>query len=754
MLLAERPLVKTQMPLRVIGFFLACIYHVITGCGTQPLPGNITRDAYLQQGLEARKQSTGARPQLGLALAGGGTKAADFSIGVLQGLTEAQVMERVDAVSTVSGGGYAALWYFSRILNPSGFSQNTSGRFDHKEFAKKFFTDCIPWKYVDAQFVSSSLFENQTSLDYRSSGNCPQKPLTNFANETGFQTDQVRYQNHLRGYQDIFAWNWRSPFRYEETTNVEEKRGVNLEFAGSVALTVLSSMANFVPNVLFDWEIPMSSSRKQYEAGILRAFGAAPTNCGQTGGCVPSTRPIGSESFVRHNLTFELLWQEYEKGVIPLWIINATAGENRDLFSAIAHPGQKPFQLTSFEFSPYGSGSGLFRYSRHALSDLKPWEAVTISAAFLDAQQRIISPVWANIFMNITTLNWGRSFPNPHVSWFESLFHKLLPTPLYLLHRRSGDSPGDFVNIRLSDGGQSEDLGAYALIQRKLPDLIISDHSSDRSGHMEDICRLKNGLAKEHGDDTHLYVYFPGLSELDRVCERDSRLGYDIFNWDHPIILGCISSDRENNDCTKKRPIEQRHFQHVYLIKPSFPSAKNQHVLGQILSKTSASCRDGSNISNCQDSVQKACQALPAGTSYPYTLLASFDSPQSWPYENYMTCELLGFMMVNAFTENGRHKVDQCPYVPQNSTAFLTADSSPFLFGAYRELGRYYARQLGWFFGKVDEQPIGDQLKLDRYRRAISYQRENPLRPEQIELKDSKAGRVGACLQEVGIIKD
>ncbi|QPD04977.1 MAG: hypothetical protein Nkreftii_002751 [Candidatus Nitrospira kreftii] len=580
------------------------ICFIGSGCGMQPLPGEISKDRYFEEGVEARKRSKGEAPELGLALAGGGIKAADFSIGVLQGLIEAGVMERVDAVSTVSGGGYAALWYFSRLLNPAEYERNSLDVVDYHKFARMFFADCIPIKYKDLNYVNPLWHK----IADPTSGICP-KNMTNFApddpEQKAFNSDPVRYQNHLRGYQDIFAWNWRRPFHYEETTSDQGRRNVKIEFTGSFALTALSSIVNFVPNVLFDWEVPVSSSRNQYRAGILRAFGATPTNCEQTGGCVFSTRPVGSEAFVRDDLTFKLLRQEYEKGIIPLWIINATAGENRDLFSAIAHPGQKPLQLTSFEFSPYGSGSGLFQYSRQSLDDLRPWEAVTVSAAFLDAQQKVY-PVWWNIGMNVTTLNWGRSHRNPHVQWVETILHKALPAPLYLFHRRSGDSAGDFVNIRLSDGGQSEDLGAYALIHRKLPDIIVSDHSSDRSGRMDDVCRLKNGLAKDRGDDPHLYVYFPGLSNLDEVCIKDSNLGYDIFNWEHPIVLGCVTSDRDNYDCVRKQPMEQDHFQHIYLIKPSFPGSESRHHLARTLLSATRECGSRKGKDNCADAVSSA----------------------------------------------------------------------------------------------------------------------------------------------------
>lgn len=663
-----------------IGLFLVGLCLFFAGCGTQPLPGAITQAAYLQQGIEARTHSKGTAPRLGLAMAGGGTKAANFSIGVLQGLTESEVMNRVDAISTVSGGGYAALWYFSRLLNPAEFAHNSSRQFDHIGFAKNFFTDCIPSKYNRLNFVPASLPENEPS-----SGKCPQTPLTNFdRGKDGFQKDEVRYQNHLRSYQDVIALIY--PFSYRETTTDEPN--VGLDFAWSVVLTLGSTVLNVIPNLVFDWEVPTSTSRWQYERGIVRTFGSTPTNCTSNADCNNSYRPSGQDSFVRNELTFQLLRQEYEKGAIPLWIINTTAGENRDVISAGFNPGQKPFQLTSFEFSPYGSGSGLFRYSSKVLGDLLPWQTVTSSAAFLDSQQKVKPPIY-NPLLKFLTLDWGRSLPNPHIHWAEAAFHKIIPFPLYLFHGRAGNSASDFVNIRLSDGGQSEDLGAYALIQRKLPDIIVSDHSSDRSGRMEDVCRLKHGLANEHGDDEPLYVYFPGLADLNEVCIRDSTFGYDIFNWEHPVILGCVTSDRDNHNCIGKQPAEQGHFQRVYLIKPSLPSSSSEHLLGRILATTATACKNGSNKPACQAWVQHVCQPLPAGTSYSPHNPRPPQSIPPWQYEDYVSCELLGFVMIDAFNEAGYNKTDLCPHFPQGSTVLITLDSSPFLFGVYRELGRY-----------------------------------------------------------------
>ncbi len=737
---------------------IACV--VLSACCTQPFQGKIDegkRAKYLSQGIDARVRAKDQPPQVGLALAGGGTKAADFSIGVLQGLTEAGVMERVDAVSTVSGGGYAALWYFSRLLNWEGKPGSTQGAtqpLTSNSEAGKFFRDCIPAvyvkKYLDTLDGGQAPSRHAPGSKNTLSGPCPMS-LTNYDTDkrSTFANDDVRYLNHLRGYQDIFAWDWNA-FRYTQTTGDQVAAGI--DFGVLVLGTIGSAALNVVPNLLFDWDIPMSVSRWRYETGIVRAFGATPTFCAKTPWpCKEGVRPTGSEEWVRKRLTFALLREEYEKGNVPLWIINTTAGENRDLIHFGAGSGQKPFQFSSFEFSPYGSGSGLFHYSEHALGDLSPWEAVTSSAAFLDSQQKVVVPI-VNPLLKASTLDWGRTIRNPNVGGFKYGLHHLVPFPFYLWHGRAGAQAEDYVNIRLSDGGQSEDLGAYALVQRKVPDIIISDHSSDRSGRMEDVCRLKNGLEKEHGDDMALYVFFPGLEDLGRLCTQDLAVGgYDIFHWEHPILLGCVTSDPGNTKCDKAES-QQVHFQRLYLIKPALPSSKGRHHLGKTLFELgNVLCKDTTECTANGKNPRRAplgvppCIAFSADTPYARNIPA-VDS-QEWRYEDYASCELAGFLIANASNEAGIDTDDGCPYFPQHDTKLITANSSPSLFGAYRELGRYYARQLGWFFGNGQgAHPVSEALRGERYRWAIEYQFSHQLPAKPISKRGRKAGLVGNCL--------
>ncbi|MFN0169067.1 MAG: patatin-like phospholipase family protein [Bryobacteraceae bacterium] len=60
---------------------------------------------------------TGRKPEnlFGLALSGGGIRSATFSLGVIQGLKELDLLRQVDYLSTVSGGGYIGAWLTGNV---------------------------------------------------------------------------------------------------------------------------------------------------------------------------------------------------------------------------------------------------------------------------------------------------------------------------------------------------------------------------------------------------------------------------------------------------------------------------------------------------------------------------------------------------------------------------------------------------------------------------------------------------------------
>jgi len=61
----------------------------------------------------------------GLAFSGGGIRSATFNLGILQRLASLDVLEKIDYISTVSGGGYIGTWYTSWIKRSGSFSKVT-----------------------------------------------------------------------------------------------------------------------------------------------------------------------------------------------------------------------------------------------------------------------------------------------------------------------------------------------------------------------------------------------------------------------------------------------------------------------------------------------------------------------------------------------------------------------------------------------------------------------------------------------------
>jgi hypothetical protein len=60
-------------------------------------------------------------PRIGLAISGGGIRSATFGLGLLRGLARGRVLERLDYLSTVSGGGFVGAM-FGRMVAVLGIA--------------------------------------------------------------------------------------------------------------------------------------------------------------------------------------------------------------------------------------------------------------------------------------------------------------------------------------------------------------------------------------------------------------------------------------------------------------------------------------------------------------------------------------------------------------------------------------------------------------------------------------------------------
>ena len=61
--------------------------------------------------------------RVALCLSGGGIRSATFGLGIIQGLAKLKLLEKLDCLSTVSGGGYIGSWLSAWIRNhPQGLA--------------------------------------------------------------------------------------------------------------------------------------------------------------------------------------------------------------------------------------------------------------------------------------------------------------------------------------------------------------------------------------------------------------------------------------------------------------------------------------------------------------------------------------------------------------------------------------------------------------------------------------------------------
>src|SRR5438105_3632472 len=71
---------------------------------------------------ELSKLGLGNKDRTALCLSGGGIRSATFSLGVIQALAKAGLLEQFDYLSTVSGGGYTGAWLSAWIARAGSVS--------------------------------------------------------------------------------------------------------------------------------------------------------------------------------------------------------------------------------------------------------------------------------------------------------------------------------------------------------------------------------------------------------------------------------------------------------------------------------------------------------------------------------------------------------------------------------------------------------------------------------------------------------
>lgn len=634
-------------------------------------------------------KSTPGRPEFGIALAGGGSKASAFGTGVLAGLADEGMLDQANYVSTVSGGSYAAYFYYAQRIIPGqrpGIGSNPSSR--------EIYSDCfrIPDKNAAPDELRSRIL---------AAGGCDTWTLLprGWTPEKGMPLN--RYQAFLRCQQDML----RPGVCSTQTT---------LRDAGMSGLTVLGTLTLFplsnIANTLFDWGYGVSPSQRTYRNGIGVAFGSTLTDpaglrSAEHGHrarvrCHPEEKAIAngcnSEGIFVSPVGHELSFQELRSGLLkakgsghpmPFWIINAAAPRYRSMFGWWTPDSADSTNSDMFEMTAVSHGSGRYGYvsAPMSLHRMDVLDAVAASAAFLDSNQLVVGQPWrgiAGVVLHLANLDWGADIGNYNVSDARRSFHKAMPFPFYYadsLYSKlssgslSGEDRTRSAFIRLMDGGNAENLGVYSLVKRGVKTILVSDAAEDFNGEFKDICALSKRL--EHapaGFAKHIYI--PGLDRFDEHCKKLSRGDksyYDLRAWsfEFPVLMGCLRKDARPVDAHQCSGLGEEDTR-VLIVKPAL------HLERFIRRQTSApSPEDLADLKGLHYRSLSDCRI-------PYSTTDSMRS--------LLNCDTSTFLVVNWKDEH-----HACQVFPQHSTVFMTMDSSYNLFGAYRELARQYVQDSG-----------------------------------------------------------
>lgn len=639
-----------------------CAAHRIPEC----LPGAHASIAMrCQQPKNARwlvQRRIAALPptSIGLALSGGGSKSAPFALGVLEGLNESGVLNHVDYISSVSGGSYAALYLYSRWY----------AAFMHVDHAldrrSEFFWDCLPAETLSV-FTPDGVPPWSRAQPF---GRCPASEETEGAYwpiEPGdYSHDPLREASHLRGYQDVLS----SSFAYDNDVNSPiELRKVRLGVARLVAVNcLLLGLPNFIANSIFDWRLDMSPSKEVYDSGIVRTYARDASYLREKGEAKPNRPPGGEESPAR--LTFPALQSLYAAGrtapctsiqrahglcPVPYWIINATAGTSRTNLRLVDSTRFRA-ENNDFEFTPDGYGSGAYGWESWGAREMEPRltvpDAVGISAAFFDSQQRQEGGPFrptVNLLLHAANLDWGSDIPNyrqTRAQYVHRLYvHNALPWPLYLFYHEAGDQRA--LRIHLSDGGQTENLGVYALLRRGVRDIIVVDGGSDEKYQFGDWCDLQRQL-------------------------RDEVLQLDLGQDAEGKPLWNASKCRGGNDPYHIRDnlpamvLRGRICPAAQPLCPDASAVARLYIIKSVLN-FKLSSKDGVNL---EEAIK-----LARGHELSFTQCA--------PGIDTYPCEVIAYI--------AKYRPQQ---FPEDGTTTITLNSNAYIYGAYKELGRYYARHL------------------------------------------------------------
>lgn len=697
---------------------------------------------------------------IAITLAGGGTKASSFAMGVLAASVTSQLelsrdptrfdgslFWQADAVSSVSGGSYAAFYAYSRLIRNRPDSGKPAPR---DKDLQHYFRDCIP---AD---LSTRFSPDLVTAEAARRGMPAQDLFCPTPVEAGSRADpealatarhywderqpDTRHLQFVRCHADILTWQ-----RCEFRNSVGARIRSNTTYGALVGVSMLSLPMAWVANTIFDWPINLSPSRIVYREGIGLSYGLEPLDAralerdagdaAQVGAVthfvIDQGEDRGDTSFADHTprdaaeaglldrggnlrirtdparLTFAGLASLYTDGrqSPPRWVINATAAPSRSILGWTGR-NDTNFDRDIFHMTAdqqCAGGVGAINVDA-ALPDLENHDrgfekgrrnaslltAVNASAAFFDANQRVYGqPVRFSVALlqHIFNLNWGLDLRNLDESGKSKISEARRAIHLAL--------PAPLY--------LGESYAAYVTEHDPVYVRLVDGGSSDNLGAYAPIVEgVKDVIVSDHAEDKGgsmgdlcllrnellirkgLHLHVPGLAGWPRGC-------YDelVLRRSSRRIAGTTQAARSAHEALQKVGDE--------MDDHGEPRVRSYPIWGWPYPFLAGCVSRDANPDSCLSAPLTRLWIIKPAFDYPdwrqrQTTERSADERvvTRCGEDDTLPCESSAFL---ANLLAGKEAIDDkllTPIFPQDSTVSMTINSNANLVGAYRELGRHY----------------------------------------------------------------
>lgn len=450
----------------------------------------------------------------GISLSGGGPRSASFSMGVLKALHDLDYLERVETISSVSGGGYTSFWYFMQQYHTLLHVDQEKPWRDYggilaglQALARAEHEAGLGNAAADFPHLAERLAEQGVELDpkvWQAARFCARVQDEQRAERSlvarmfEARTDHAivdndyRYQRHLAEQSDIINYSQYALVQSLETSGLMVAHGLTLP-----VYWITDGVLN--TNLLDGWPL-----RDAYQKGLERTYGLTLNDRyqdyidyldrkpdqylnGRNGRWLwwrsnARIRPV-TFTQMRQFLRAYNLCAARAEGLQPMAmpIINTKETLPPGFRRKTLDDDHAELGLAQgvFSFSPVSWGSMALRFQddgmRPAPVDMP--KAVAISGAAADRGARELNGPMGKL-LTLANANLGYDIRRPDQSRAEPVLRGL-DVVLGGFPLKYVMPDGFSTTIRLSDGGHAENLGVYPLLERGTRYMVVVDAEHD-----------------------------------------------------------------------------------------------------------------------------------------------------------------------------------------------------------------------------------------------------------------------------------